>query len=502
MSEHFDVIIVGAGLSGVGAACHLLQRCPGKTFTILEARDAMGGTWDLFRYPGIRSDSDMHTLGYSFKPWIGQKAIADGPSILAYIRETAQEHGVDSKIRFGHRVKRASWSSERAAWTVEVERASGEVARFTCNFLYMCSGYYDYSKGHAPELPGAERFKGQIVHPQFWTDDIEYAGKRVVVIGSGATAVTLVPAMSHTAAHVVMLQRSPTYMFSLPSEDRISHWLRRRLPERAAYAVTRWKNVLLGMAFYELARRRPEGVKKRLLGLVRKELGPDQDVDRHFTPSYAPWDQRLCLAADGDLFEAVRSGRASVVTDRIETFTEKGIKLASGRELEADLIVTATGLKLLFLGGMELVVDGRRLEPGKLVSYKGAMLGDVPNLAAAVGYINASWTLKADLIARYVCRLLEHMDRVGARRATPRIDGSVGEEAPLLNLSSGYIQRNSHLFPKQGSKKPWKVNQNYLLDIFALGLAEVDDGTMEFDGAIPAITGKADPRPAVVEETT
>lgn len=484
MSEHFDVIIVGAGLSGIGAACHLAAKCPGKSFAILEGREAIGGTWDLFRYPGIRSDSDMHTLGYSFRPWTAQKAIADGPSILEYIRETAREHGVEPKIRFGHRVKRASWSSERAAWAIEAERAgSKETVRFTCSFLFMCAGYYDYEKGHTPEIEGMDRYRGRIVHPQKWTDDIDYRGKKVIVVGSGATAITLVPAMSKDAAHVVMLQRSPTYVVAMPSTDVIARALRRFLPAKAAYEVTRWKNVLLGMAFYELSRRRPEGVKRRILRLVREQLGQGYDVAKHFSPRYNPWDQRLCLAADADLFEALKGGKASVVTDQIERFTENGILLASGEELSADLVVMATGLSMLFLGGTEISVDGRRVDPGKHLSYKGAMLSDVPNLAVAVGYTNASWTLKVDLICEYVCRLLNHMDRTGARRCTPRRDGSPMEEMPLLPLSSGYIQRAAASLPKQGSRKPWKVNQNYLLDLFTLRLGEVDDGTMEFDTA-------------------
>jgi monooxygenase len=484
MSEHFDVIVVGAGLSGIGAAHHLSTRCPGKTFVILEGRDAMGGTWDLFRYPGVRSDSDMYTLGYAFKPWKERKAIADGPSILSYIRETAREHDIESKIRFGCRVKRASWSSERAAWTVEVERGpSKEVVRFTCNFLIMCSGYYDYDQGYAPDFPGMDRYTGRVVHPQFWTEDVDHRGKRVVVIGSGATAVTLVPELAKEAAHVVMLQRSPTYVVSLPSHDVIARWLNERVPEKVAYEVTRWKNVLVGMFFYQLARRRPASVKKRLVDLVREHLGPGHDVDKHFTPRYNPWDQRVCVVPDGDLFEAVKAGRASVVTDHIEAFTEKGIRLESGQELEADLVVMATGLRLLFLGGVELVVDGRAVEPTKLLSYKGVMFSQVPNLACAFGYTNASWTLKADLVSEYVCRLLNHMDAIGARRCQPRRADPDTEELPLINFSSGYVQRSVGSFPKQGAKKPWKVNQNYLMDIAALRYGEVDDGTMEFGKA-------------------
>ncbi|MRG93720.1 flavin-containing monooxygenase [Polyangium spumosum] len=483
MAEHFDVIVVGAGLSGIGAACHLEARCPGKTFVILEGREAIGGTWDLFRYPGVRSDSDMYTLGYSFKPWKDRKAIADGPSILEYIRETARERAIESKIRFGCRVKRATWSSDRAAWTVEVERGpSKELVHFTCNFLHMCSGYYDYEKGYTPDLRGTDRFEGRIVHPQFWTEDVDHRGKRVVVIGSGATAVTLVPELAKEAAHVVMLQRSPTYVVSMPSQDVIARWLHERLPAQVAHDITRWKNVALGMFFYQLARRRPEGVKRRLVDLVREHLGPGYDVDAHFKPRYNPWDQRVCVVPDGDLFEAVKSGKASVVTDHIETFIETGLRLASGEELEADLVVMATGLRLLFLGGVELEVDGRRVEPTKLLSYKGVMFSDVPNLACAFGYTNASWTLKADLVSEYVCRLLNHMDAIGARRCMPRRDAAEVEELPLINFSSGYVQRAIGAFPKQGSKKPWKVNQNYLADIAALRFGEVDDGTMEFVG--------------------
>ncbi len=480
MIEHLDVIVVGAGLSGIGAAYHLQTKCPGKRYAILEGRGAIGGTWDLFRYPGIRSDSDMYTLGYAFKPWKEQKAIADGPSILRYIEETAREHGIDEKIRFGHRVTRASWSSVDARWTVEAERVgSDEPVQLTCSFLYTCTGYYDYDAGFTPELPGRDRFAGRIVHPQKWTDDIVYEGKRVVVIGSGATAMTLVPELAKKAAHVVMLQRSPTYVVSVPAEDAIANGLRRRLPAKLAYDLARWKNVAVSMLFFQLARRRPAAAKKRLVQLVKDALGRDYDVETHFSPRYKPWDQRVCLVPDGDLFEAIRAGRASVVTDKIDTFTERGIRLASGEELEADLVVTATGLELLFLGGMELVVDGAPIEPSKTLSYKGMMLSGVPNLACAFGYTNASWTLKADLTADYVCRLLRHMDEVGARQCTPRrTDPSVQEE-PFLDFSSGYVQRALSRFPKQGSKRPWKLYQNYALDILALRFGAIEDGTLE-----------------------
>jgi monooxygenase len=481
MHEHFDVLIVGAGLSGVGAGYHLQKNCPGKSYAILEARDCIGGTWDLFRYPGIRSDSDMYTLGYSFRPWRDAKAIADGPSILKYVRDTAKDSGVDRKIRFHHRVKRASWSTSEAMWTIEAERGSArEIVRFTCNFLFMCSGYYRYDEGYSPQFPGIERFAGRIVHPQKWTDDVDYAGKRVVVIGSGATAVTLVPELAKSAAHVTMLQRSPTWIISLPQEDRIANFLRRRLPARVAYGVTRWKNVLLGMMFFWLCRRRPELAKKLILRGVRRELGPDYDVATHFTPRYNPWDQRLCLVPNSDLFAAINAGSASVVTDHIETFTEKGLRLRSGKELDADLIVTATGLNLLVLGGMQITVDGQNVDLAKSLSYKGMMYSDVPNLASAFGYTNASWTLKCDLTCEYVCRLLNHMDEHRLRQCAPRRnDPSISEEL-WIDFSSGYVQRAIGMFPKQGSKAPWRLHQNYALDILALKFGAIEDDAMEF----------------------
>jgi monooxygenase len=480
---HFDVLIVGAGLSGIGAGYHLQARCPGLSYAVLEARDATGGTWDLFRYPGVRSDSDMYTLGYAFRPWREAKAIADGPSILNYVRDTAAEHGIDRHIRPGHRVRRASWSSAEARWTVEAERTgTGETVRLTCGFLLMCSGYYSYAEGHAPAFPGSDRFEGRIIHPQFWPEDLDYAGKRVVVIGSGATAVTIVPEMAKTAAHVTMLQRSPTYVVSRPAEDSTANWLRRRLPAKLAYRLIRLKNVGLTMYFYRLARRKPAQAKQRLLAMVQHALGADYDVATHFTPRYNPWDQRLCLVPDSDLFKAIRGGHASVVTDQVETFTATGLRLRSGAELEADIVVTATGLKLNLLGDVEFNVDDRRIDLSKAMSYKGIMFSEVPNLASVFGYTNASWTLKADLTCEYVCRLLNRMRRRGYAAATPRRDAAV-EEEPFLDFSSGYVQRALDMLPKQGSKKPWKLHQNYALDMAALRLGRVDDGVLEFSRA-------------------
>jgi monooxygenase len=476
--DHVDVLIVGAGLSGIGAAYHLKKHCPGKTYAILEGREAIGGTWDLFRYPGIRSDSDMYTLGYSFKPWKAAKAIADGPSILSYVRETARENDVDRHIRFKHLVKRANWSTQTATWTVEAEH-DGQIVRFSCDFLYMCSGYYRYSSGYTPDFAGSERFKGRIVHPQHWPQDLDYAGKQVVVIGSGATAVTLVPEMAKTAGHVTMLQRSPTYVVSRPAEDGLANWLRAKLPPMAAYGFTRWKNVLLSMLFFNLARKKPEKTKERLISLVREQLGPDYDVATHFTPRYNPWDQRLCLVPDADLFDSIKAGSSSVVTDHIETFTEDGILLKSGKTLKADVIVTATGLQLQLLSGMEVVVDGVVANLAQSMSYKGMMFSDVPNLASAFGYTNASWTLKADLTSEYVCRLLNTLDRTGADYCVPRLDGEM-EVAPWLDFSSGYVTRSMDQFPKQGLRKPWKAHQNYALDLMALRFGKVDDGVMQF----------------------
>ena len=472
-TEHFDVLIIGA-------ACHLTMRCPGKSFVLLEGRDTIGGTWDLFRYPGIRSDSDMYTLGYSFRPWREAKAIADGPAILNYVRETAAEHGVDQKIRFHHHVKRAAWSSADALWTIEAERGpENEVVRFTCGFLYTCSGYYDYAGGYTPDFAGLEQFQGRVIHPQHWPADLDYAGKAVVVIGSGATAVTLVPAMAETASHVTMLQRSPTYIVARPAEDAFANMLRRRLPAKLAYWATRWRNVLLTMFFYNLARKKPERFKAGVLKGVRAYLGPDYDVATHFTPSYNPWDQRLCLVPDADLFQALRKGRASVVTDQIETFTPGGLRLKSGAELPADIVVTATGLKMVLLSGIQFTIDGVATRLADSMSYKGMMFSGVPNLASAFGYTNASWTLKADLTSEYVCRMLTYMDRNGYAECRP-VKSAAVVEAPFLDFTSGYVQRALDQLPRQGTTKPWKLYQNYAKDLVTLRFGKLNDGTMRF----------------------
>jgi monooxygenase len=484
-STEVDVLIVGAGLSGIGAAYHLQTRCPNKTFLLLEARERLGGTWELFRYPGIRSDSDMYTLGYSFRPWTRPDAIADGASILAYLRDTAEEAGIDRRIRYRHRVERARWSSDDARWTVEArDLATGALVTFSCGFLYGCAGYYDYDAGYTPPWPGRERFRGRIVHPQHWTPDIAYDGARVVVIGSGATAVTLVPALAERAAHVTMLQRSPSYIATLPRRDALAEWMQAHLPARAAHAATRWKNVLLGLGFYAFCRRYPERAKRYLVGLARRQLRGAADI-AHFTPSYRPWDQRLCVAPDGDLFEAIRAGRASVVTDRIETFTETGLALRSGAHLEADLVVTATGLSLQLFGGIALEVDGARVDPARLMIYRGMMCSGVPNFAFTIGYTNASWTLKAELVSLYVCRLLQHMDAHGYTRCCPRPADPSIEERPLLDFSSGYVVRELDRLPRQGAAAPWRLYQNYVLDRLALEHARIDDPALELSRPAP-----------------
>jgi monooxygenase len=485
--EHLDVLIVGAGLSGIGAGHHLQATCPGKKYAILEARASSGGTWDLFRYPGIRSDSDMYTLGYSFRPWEDAQSLADGRAILEYVRDTAREEGIDRKIRFNHRVVGAEWSTAEARWTVQAERAdTGETVHLTCGFLFVCTGYYRYDAGYTPEFAGTERFAGRIVHPQHWTDDIDYAGKRVVVIGSGATAVTLVPAMAERARHVTMLQRSPGYIVSLPGRDPVADFLRGKLPPKLAYFLLRWKNVLMTTLFYQLSRSAPRLAKALIRKGVESRLSAGHDVDPHFTPRYDPWDQRVCLAPDGDLFEALNAGQASMVTDEIDTFTENGIRLASGAELEADLVVTATGLNMLAFGGTRFTVDGREIKLSETLGYKGMMLSDVPNLAVVIGYTNASWTLKCDLTCEYICRLLNHMEQHGYQQCTPRNRDASLETQPFIDLKSGYVLRSLDQFPQQGLTAPWRLYQNYLRDIIMLRYGPLEDDAMELRSPEPA----------------
>ncbi len=480
--EHVDVLIVGAGISGIGAAVHLQERCPTKTFAIIERRANVGGTWDLFRYPGVRSDSDMYTLGFRFKPWTAAKAIADGPSILSYLKETVDENHLMSKIRFDQQVKRAAWSGAEGRWTVEIaDGATGVMTTTTCSFLFMCGGYYNYDEGYRPDFPGRDTFAGQVVHPQHWPKDLDYRGKNVIVIGSGATAVTLVPAMvAEGAAKVTMLQRSPTYMAAGPSEDKVANGLRKILPQEAAYAAVRWKNILLGSFFFNFARNKPAKMKAQLLKGIRKELGPDYDVETNFTPAYNPWEQRLCLVPDSDMFAAIRSGKAEVVTAHIDRFTPTGIRLASGEELPADLIVTATGLNLQMLAGVEVTVDGQRVDPAQCVLHKGIMLSGMPNLAMWFGYTNASWTLKADLTSEYICRMLAYMDTHHLTTVAPNYTGSLSDTEEFVDFSSGYFQRAKHLLPRQGHGLPWKLNQNYVKDIKLLRSGRVDDEGLVF----------------------
>jgi monooxygenase len=486
--EHFDVLIMGAGLSGIDAAHHLQKFCPNKSYVILEQRERMGGTWDLFRYPGVRSDSDMLTMGYSFRPWTSPKAISPGDDIRDYISATAHDEGIDRNIRFRHHIKRAAWSSAEARWTVDavdkLPDGREEPVTLTCSFLFSCAGYYRYSAGHTPEFPDIGRFRGRVVHPQAWPQDLDYSGKRMVIIGSGATAVTLVPALAKTAAHVTMLQRSPSYIISMPEQDTKANWLRSVLPAMWAYRLSRWKNVGFMIYLYQLSQRFPNFIKNGLLTKVREELGPEYDVATHFTPRYKPWEQRLCLVPDSDLFQAIKSGTAAVATGEIETFTENGIRLKSGEELDADIIVTATGLVMQTFGGIELSVDGRAIDPGQTLAYKGVMMSGVPNLASVFGYINASWTLKADLICNYVCRLLNFMDSKGLRQVTPTNRGEQAAAPFVENFSSGYMQRALTKWPKQGSKPPWRVHQNYIRDTIALKWTPVDDGALEFSNPL------------------
>ncbi len=466
--EHTDVVIIGAGLSGIGAAYHLTEKCPDQQFLILESRNAIGGTWDLFRYPGIRSDSDMHTLGYSFKPWKSAKAIADGPSILRYVKETAAENHIDEKIRYSHKLTAANWDSDSSRWTLTVAQTdTGNSVQISCNFLYMCAGYYNYNQPHEPELPQLDNFKGTVVHPQFWPQDLDYENKKVVVIGSGATAVTLVPSMADKAAKVTMLQRSPTYIISRPSEDWFANGMRALLPHKLAYAITRFRNTRFQEWIYKRTRRNPARIKKILLDAVRKELGPDFDVDKHFTPKYNPWDQRLCLVPDSDLFAALKNGSADVVTDHIETFTDSGIQLKSGDQLDADIIVTATGLQLVLMGGAAISIDGEAVDFSKLWTYKGLMNSDIPNMVATFGYINASWTLRADLTAEWVCRLLNHMRETNTSMVVPKVSAelhNMPQRDWIADFPAGYMTRVMHLFPKQGDREPWINTQDFRRD--------------------------------------
>ena len=483
-SEHVDVVVVGAGLSGIGAGYHLQTMCPDRSYVILEGRESLGGTWDLFKYPGVRSDSDMHTLGFSFKPWTEAKSIADGPSILKYLKQTVSQFGIDKHIRYGQLVTKAQWSTDDAQWTVtSTHKASGTINTYTCSFLFMCSGYYSYKKGHTPEFTGRERFKGTIVHPQEWPTDLDYTGKRVVVIGSGATAVTIVPSMADKAAHVTMLQRSPTYMVSRPDHDVLANRMRKVLPPKVAYNLTRFKNTWRQQLVYNKTRTDPNKVKQLLLGGIQLELGADYDIAKHFTPNYNPWDQRLCLVPNGDFFKAMREGKASVVTDHISSFTETGIQLASGEHLEADIIVTATGLELVTLGEMDFFVDGNQVDFAKTWTYKGFAYSDIPNMASTFGYINASWTLRSDLTAEYVCRLLNHMRKKGVVQCTPRLreqDRNMKERPWIDGFSSGYMQRMMHRMPRQGDHEPWINPQNYRRDKKMFKHSPIDDGVMQF----------------------
>ncbi|MGV5050382.1 NAD(P)/FAD-dependent oxidoreductase [Rhodococcus pyridinivorans] len=475
--EHVDVLIVGAGLSGIDAGYRLQTQCPDLGYAILESRDAIGGTWDLFRYPGIRSDSDMYTLGFPFRPWRGEKSIADGPDILQYIRDTAAEFGIDRRIRFGHRVIDASWSSEDARWTVRASTGHGTV-EMSCSFLYLCSGYYSYESGYLPDIPGLQDFAGTVVHPQFWPENLEYEGKRIVVIGSGATAVTLVPALAEKAEHVTMLQRSPTYVMSLPARDPIATRIRRLLPDRVAHRAVRTKNVVANLGFYQFCQRFPSAAKRMLRTLTERRLRGRIPVDPHFSPRYDPWDQRLCVVPDSDLFRTLRAGKAEIVTDRIDTVTEKSVRLESGRELEAEILIPATGLQLVPAGGIEFVVDGEKIDLSARFIYRGMMLDGLPNAAMCLGYTNASWTLRADLASLYVCRLLRYMRRNGYRSAVPRYSGD-GCTRPLLGLDAGYIHRAEGALPKQGARSPWLMRQNYLLDLPTMRLGRVDE-SMQF----------------------
>ena len=480
--DHVDVLIVGAGLSGIGAGYYLQDRCPNKTYAILEAREASGGTWDLFRYPGIRSDSDMYTLGYRFRPWRQAKTIADGPSILEYVRETAEHYGVDKHIRYDHKVVDVAWSSSEGRYTVTAMRAGAPV-RITCNFVWMCAGYYRYESGYTPDFPGADKFAGDIIHPQNWPENFDYSGKRVVVIGSGATAVTLIPSMAEKAAHITMLQRSPTYMYAMPAESPFANFLRKFLPDSITFKIMRWQRIILQQYVYRLARARPQKMADELINLTREKLPKGYDVETHFTPRYNPWEQRLCLVPDDDLFESIAKGDASVATGEIERFTPSGILLKSGEEIEADIIITATGLALELFGGATVSVDGEKIDFGKTLTYKGLMYSGVPNLASIFGYTNASWTLRSDLISEYFCRLINYMDKHGFTSATPRNYDPGMKTSPFLDFSSGYVRRAEQLLPRQGEHAPWRHPQSYFRDIFDLRFGSLADDAMEFESA-------------------
>lgn len=479
MSETLDVLIVGAGISGIAAGYYLDRRCPGLRWQIVEARESIGGTWDLFRFPGVRSDSDMYTLGYRFRPWRGEEAIADGATILQYIKDTAREFGIDKRIRFQQRVRQISWSSSQVRWTADIEPDAGEPYQLRCKFLFMCTGYYRYDRGYTPDWEGMDAFQGQIVHPQAWRSDLDYRDKRVVVIGSGATAVTLVPALAQEAAKVTMLQRSPSYIVSMPARDEVSLRLQARLPLWLGSRLARWRLILRSMIQYRFARSKPDEARAAILAGVRSELGDDFDIKRHFNPRYQPWDQRVCLAPDGDLFKAMRAGKVAVATERIQRFDEAGIVLESGEHLPADIIVTATGLVMRILHGVRILVDGAEIELGETHSYKGVMYSGVPNLASAFGYTNASWTLRAELICEYVCRLLNHMQRRGYAQCTPRLPDDM-QPAAFVDFTSGYVQRALPGLPKQGARHPWKLYQNYLKDILMLRFGRLHDGALEF----------------------
>lgn len=476
---HKDIIVVGAGISGIAAAYNLQKSCPNKSFAILEGRSALGGTWDLFKYPGIRSDSDMHTLGFRFKPWIHKKSIADASSILEYLNETVDEYGIRDKIVFNQKVTAANWLSDKSLWELNVMN-EGQSISMTCNFLFLCGGYYSYDKPYMPKFPEQDRFEGQVIHPQFWDESIDCSDKKVVVIGSGATAVTLVPAIAKNAAHVTMLQRSPSYVVSAPGEDSWSQALNKMFPIRLTYFLIRWKNIFRTSLGFYLSRKYPERVKDRLINLVREELGNDYDVEKHFTPRYNPWDQRMCLVPDSDLFNSIKSGKASVVTDHIDHFTENGILVKSGEHLEADIIVTATGIELNALNDIEVSVNNEKVEPHNRLSYKGMMLSGVPNLAFSFGYVNASWTLRADLTCEYVCRLLNRMDKLGVNTCIPQEDPTAIVDDEYIDFSSGYVQRALDRLPKQGKKAPWRNYQNYLKDIFLVRIFSIKDSTLKF----------------------